>query len=40
MLKHVGRLQVESEVGEGTVFEVWLPISAPKAERESSPGEA
>lgn len=30
--RHGGRIAVESEEGEGTVFEVWLPVYAPKTE--------
>ncbi|MGY8736522.1 MAG: hypothetical protein ACKVIW_03265, partial [bacterium] len=28
--RHGGRIVVESEVGRGSLFEVWLPVSGPK----------
>jgi two-component system NtrC family sensor kinase len=30
--KHHGRIEVESEVGKGTTFRVWLPMKQPEAE--------
>jgi len=30
--KHRGRIEVESEVGKGTTFRVWLPVKQPEAE--------
>jgi signal transduction histidine kinase len=30
--KHHGRIEVESEVGKGASFKVWLPVSQPKDE--------
>jgi len=38
--RHGGRIAVESEEGEGTVFEVWLPVNAPKPEDLAETGEA
>jgi len=33
--KHHGRLEVESEVGKGSTFTMWLPVKAPEGEDES-----
>jgi signal transduction histidine kinase len=30
VLKHHGRIEVQSEVGQGTAFRVWLPVKQPK----------
>ncbi|MDH4284277.1 MAG: ATP-binding protein, partial [Gallionellaceae bacterium] len=30
--KHHGRIEVESEVGKGTTFRVWLPVKQPVQE--------
>ena len=32
--RHGGRLQVESEPGHATTFEVWLPLAGPPPEAE------
>ncbi len=35
--KHQGRIEVESAVGEGTTFTVWLPIQSAAAEEDGQP---
>lgn len=38
MQKHQGRIEVQSEVGKGTTFTVWLPIEAKESQAPEAPG--
>ena len=35
--RHRGRLTIESEVGHGSTFTVWLPVAPPKADGDLAP---